>query len=182
MSRRRFVLLDRDGTIIVERHYLTDPNAVELLDGAGSALRRLADLGLGLVVVTNQSALARGLLDPDTLDEIHRRMAEQLRAHGVELDAIYHCPHHPDESCACRKPRTGMVDRAAAALDFDATQCFVVGDTAGDMELGRAVGATTLLVRTGYGAETAESSSASADHVADDLGQVADIIAPLVAG
>ncbi len=181
MSQRRFVLLDRDGTIIVEKHHLSDPDAVELLAEAGPGLRKLADLGLGLVVVTNQSAVARGMIDPPRLDEIHRRMTEQLEAFGVELDAIYYCPHLPDEGCDCRKPRTGLVEQAAKKLRFDASECFVVGDMASDVALGRALGATTLLVRTGYGAETDASHGAAANHVVDDLVEAAYVIQGLLA-
>ena len=151
MSRRRFVLLDRAGTVLVEKNYLSDPDAVELIEGSASGMRKLADLGLGLVVVTNQSAVARGILDVERLGEIHQRMVQKLEAEGVRLDSIHYCPHHPDEGCVCRKPGTGMVEQAAAKHGFDATQCFVVGDMRSDIELGRALGATTLLVRTGHG-------------------------------
>jgi D-glycero-D-manno-heptose 1,7-bisphosphate phosphatase len=180
MSRRRFVLLDRDGTIIVEKHYLSDPDGVELIEGAAAGLRKLADLGLGLVVVTNQSAIGRGLLDAERLEEIHRRMLDQLGAQGVRLEGIYFCPHHPDDGCGCRKPRTGLVDRAAEHLRFDAARSFVVGDAAGDVELGRALGATTLLVRTGHGAATHAQARPRADYVVADLREAADVIAGLL--
>jgi D-glycero-D-manno-heptose 1,7-bisphosphate phosphatase len=179
MSRRRFVLLDRDGTVIVERHYLSDPEGVELIAGAAAGLRQLAGLGLGLVVVTNQSAIGRGLIDADRLDRIHRRMLDVLAAEGVQLDGIYYCPHRPEEGCDCRKPRTGLVDRATAQLCFDARRSFVVGDAASDMELGRAIGATRVLVRTGYGAET-QAAGAAVDHVVADLREAATLIEGLL--
>lgn len=180
MSRRRFVLLDRDGTIIVEKHYLSDPDGVELIEGAAAGLRKLADLGLGLVVVTNQSAIGRGLLDADRLDQIHHRMIDQLSEHGVRLEGIYFCPHHPDDGCGCRKPRTGLVDQATEHLRFDPARSFVVGDASRDIALGRALGATTLLVRTGHGAATHAQARPRADYVVADLREAADVIAGLL--
>jgi D-glycero-D-manno-heptose 1,7-bisphosphate phosphatase len=182
MGRRRFVLLDRDGTIIVEKHYLSDPEEVQLIPGATAGLRRLRELGLGLVVVTNQSAIGRGHFGPERLAEIHERLERELRAEGVEIEAIFHCPHHPDDGCDCRKPRAGLVRRAAQQLHFDPAGCFVVGDLPSDVELGRAIGATTLLVRTGHGADTEARGEAKPDHVVDSLGEAATLIERLLAG
>lgn len=179
MNSRRFVLLDRDGTVIALEHYLADPDKVVLLDGAAAGMRRLAALGLGAVIVTNQSAIARGLLDEHGLEAIHALLTERLAAEGVHIDGIFHCPHHPDDGCACRKPERGLVDRAAAVLGFDPAQCFVVGDASSDIELGRRLNATTVLVRTGYGAET-EASGAPFDHVVDDLDAASVLIEELL--
>ena len=180
-AERRFVVLDRDGTIIVEKHYLSDPDGVELIGGAGAALRRLADRGLGLVVVTNQSAVARGLLDLEGLAAIHARMESMLAREGVRLAGIYACPHHPEDACACRKPRTALVERAARELGFEPRRAFVVGDMASDVDLGRAVGATTVLVRTGHGERESASGAARADHVVADLAEAAALIERLAA-
>jgi D-glycero-D-manno-heptose 1,7-bisphosphate phosphatase len=180
MSSRRFVLLDRDGTLIVEKHYLSDPEQVELIEGAADGLRRLAARGLGLVVVSNQSGIGRGFFDTTRLAEIHERLLRELRAEGVALDGIFVCPHHPDERCACRKPRTGLALRAAAELGFDPARAFVVGDMASDVALGRALGATTLLVRTGHGAATLERGEARPDHVVADLREAAHRIESLL--
>jgi D-glycero-D-manno-heptose 1,7-bisphosphate phosphatase len=180
MSRRRFVLLDRDGTLIVERNYLCDPDQVELIPGAADALRRLAARGLGLVLVTNQSGIGRGFFDEARLAEIHQRLTALLHAERVALDGIYVCPHHPDQACACRKPRTELALRAAAELGFDASACFVVGDMASDVALGRAIGATTLLVRTGHGAATLARGEVRADYVVDDLPAAAERIEALL--
>lgn len=171
--KRRFALFDRDGTLIVERNYLSDPDGVELLPGVIEGLHRLRDLGVGLVVVTNQSAIGRGYFDQNRLDEIHRRMEDLLAAEGIRLDGIYVCPHTPEEGCRCRKPLTGLVERASRELGFDARQCFVLGDKECDIELGRRIGAKTFLVRTGYGAELAASDGSSADYVVDDLAEAA---------
>jgi D-glycero-D-manno-heptose 1,7-bisphosphate phosphatase len=177
MTSNRFVVLDRDGTIIRERNYLADPDGVELLPGAGAALLRLRMLGFGLIVVTNQSGVARGYFDQDRLNEIHDRMRALLAVEGAELDDIDYCPHRPEDACGCRKPATGMIERASRRLGFDPARCIVIGDSVCDIELGRAIGATTILVRTGYGA--AVEGSASADHVVDDLPAAADLIASI---
>lgn len=166
---RRFVALDRDGTLIVERHYLSDPSEVELLPGAARGLCLLRALGLGLVVVTNQSAVGRGLIDLAQLARIHRRMRDLLQDAGADVDAIYYCPHTPDDGCVCRKPRTGMLDQAARELGFAPRESFVIGDKACDIELGRQVGATTFLVRTGYGAAVAAAAKVKPCHVVDGV-------------
>jgi D-glycero-D-manno-heptose 1,7-bisphosphate phosphatase len=181
MQRRRFVLLDRDGTVMVEKHYLADPEGVELIPGAAAALRRLARRGLGLAVVTNQSGVGRGYFDLARLAEIHRRLETLLDREGVRLDGIFFCPHHPDADCACRKPRTGLVERAARLLDFDPGRAFVVGDLPSDVALARALSATSVLVRTGHGARTAAGGEAAPDHVVDDLPAAAALIERLLA-
>ncbi|MCI0461149.1 MAG: HAD family hydrolase [Gemmataceae bacterium] len=179
---RRFVVLDRDGTLIVERHYLSDPGQVELLPGVAAGLSRLRDLGLGLVVVTNQSGVGRGYFDEARLDLIHQRLTDLLHVEGVRLDGIYSCPHRPEDGCECRKPRPGLLRQAAEQLGFDARASFVIGDKPCDVELGRAVRATTLLVRTGYGAQFAKDPTVAPDHVVDDLGQAATAIERLLTG
>jgi len=182
VARRRFVLLDRDGTIIVERNYLSAPEQVELLPGAAEGMRLLQRLGLGLVMVSNQSAIGRGLFDEARLETIHRRLRELLKAEGVVLDAIYVCPHRPDAGCPCRKPETGLVQQAAREYDFNPAQSFVVGDKECDIELGRRIGAVTILVQTGYGAEVAERNAAKPDYVENDLRAAAVRIEHLLNG
>jgi D-glycero-D-manno-heptose 1,7-bisphosphate phosphatase len=178
---RRFVLLDRDGTINEEVDHLADPGAVRLLPGAGAALRDLRSAGLGLIVATNQANVGRGLLSMDRLDEIHARLFELLRAEGAEVDGVYVCPHAPEDRCPCRKPRPGLALRAAADHGFEPSEAFVVGDHAVDMGLGRVIGATTMLVRTGHGeAELAVGAGARADRVVADLPEAAEIIRDIV--
>lgn len=174
---RIYVLLDRDGTIIYDRHYLADPAGVELLPGAAAGLRRLRELGCGLIVVTNQSGLGRGFFDESTLDRIHDRMRELLAAENVTLDAIYFCPHTDDDACDCRKPQPGLALQAARDFALDLKSCYLVGDKCVDINLGRAVGASSILVRTGYGKETERAGQCPADFVGDDLTQVAEWIA-----
>lgn len=179
---RRFVLLDRDGTINIERHYLSDPNQLSLLPGAAAGLRTMRELGLGLVVVTNQSGIARGYFDTGRLEKIHYRLHELLGAAGVELDGIFFCPHGPKDGCPCRKPGAGMALAAAREFGFELKDAFVIGDKDCDVQLGRNVGATTLLVKTGHGADTvskltdAPSIDSQPDHVVANLLAAAAVI------
>lgn len=180
MTPRRFVVLDRDGTIIVERGYLADPDLVQLIPGVGQGLRKLRELGLGLAVITNQSAIGRKYFDQARLEQIHRRLAELLSAERVELDAIYVCPHTPDDGCQCRKPLPGLLELASREQNFDPARSFVIGDKPCDIELGQRCGATTFLVRTGYGAEYAVADTVTPDYVVDDVAGAAQVIAGLL--
>ena len=170
------VVLDRDGTLNVEVHYLSHPDQVELLPGVVDGLRALRSAGCRLVVVTNQSGIGRGYFDEARLTAIHDRLRGLLAEHDVVLDAIYHCPHRPDEGCSCRKPGPLLVERAGADLGFDPARVFVVGDKPCDIDLGRGLGARTILVRTGYGASHEAAGDAAADFVVDDLPGAARLI------
>lgn len=153
---RPAVFLDRDGTLVVERYYLADPDRVELVPGAAAALRALAAAGYALVVVTNQSGIARGLYGEAEYRAVQRRIEELLEREDVRLDAVYHCPHHPDYTgpCECRKPETGLFRRAARELGLDLGRSICVGDRLKDVLPARELGcAAGILVRTGYGEE-----------------------------
>jgi D-glycero-D-manno-heptose 1,7-bisphosphate phosphatase len=178
---RRFVLLDRDGTIIVERKYLSDPEQVELIPGAAEALRRLRQIGLGLAVVTNQSGVGRRYFDADRVELVHEKMSALLAAEGAHLDGIYACPHTPEDGCLCRKPNTGLAELAAKDLGFDLGDLFVIGDKRSDIEMGQRLGTMTILVRTGYGAEVAGSCTVSPDFIVDDLKTAAQTIETVLA-
>jgi D-glycero-D-manno-heptose 1,7-bisphosphate phosphatase len=180
MKQRRFVILDRDGTIIVERDYLSDPSQIEFLPEAVKGLRLMLEMGLGLVVVTNQSAVGRGFFDEAHLDLIHCQLRELLKTEGVELEGIYFCPHTPEDNCSCRKPKPGLIERASQELNFDLQASFVIGDKPADIELGRHARATTFLVRTGYGAESVHDPAVHPDYVADDLSAAAQMIQRLL--
>jgi D-glycero-D-manno-heptose 1,7-bisphosphate phosphatase len=152
-SRRPAVLLDRDGTLVPFRHYPDHPDHMALLPEIGAPLRALRAKGYALVVVTNQSGLARGLFTARTLSLLHDRMKANLAVEGVALDAIHHCPHHPHGvvpalsiSCTCRKPEPGLLLRAAADLDLDLSRSWMVGDTASDAEAGRRAGCRTASI------------------------------------
>jgi D-glycero-D-manno-heptose 1,7-bisphosphate phosphatase len=178
-AQTRLVLLDRDGTINVERNYLSSPEQVELLPDAADGIKLLQSIGFKLVVVTNQSAIGRGYFDLTTLDHIHHRLQELLNEQGASLDAIYFCPHVPDENCVCRKPRPALAERAAEDFNSDLTTSFLVGDNVCDIELGKRIGATTILVRTGYGAELEKQEKVKPDYVVANLLEAARLIRQL---
>ncbi|NDV17976.1 D-glycero-beta-D-manno-heptose 1,7-bisphosphate 7-phosphatase [Pseudodesulfovibrio sp. JC047] len=175
----RCILLDRDGTIIFDKHYLHDPDGVELLPGAAKALRRLQDMGFSLAVLSNQSGVGRGYYTEASVIACNERLAELLARHGVLLDGVFFCPHAPEDACDCRKPKLGLMDQAIHALGFDPAKSFMIGDKYADMGVGRAAGTTTLLVRTGKGAEHEERCQGLADYVVDDLQAAADMIQSL---
>ena len=174
------VLVDRDGTIdrCARGEYILEPDRFELLPCAGEGLRAMQDAGLRLAVVTNQAAIGRGWIDAARLDAIHDRMFRLLEAHGVlAIEGVYVCPHRPEEGCGCRKPATGLALRAADELGFDPTRAFVVGDRAADVAMGRQIGATTILVRTGQA--DGDTFDERPHHMADDLREAAGVIAEL---
>lgn len=160
---RPAVFLDRDGTILVEVDFLTDPDELELLPGAADAIASLNRRGLPVVVVTNQSGIARGLLDERILDRIHALMAVELARHGAHVDAVLFCPHHPEagepplrRACDCRKPAPGMLLEGARAVGAELSRSWMVGDSMRDVEAGRRAGARAILVGTGKGPEQRE--------------------------
>jgi D-glycero-D-manno-heptose 1,7-bisphosphate phosphatase len=167
-GQRKVIVLDRDGTIVVDRGYLDDPAGLAFLPGAAEGLRRLHAAGYQLVVITNQSGIGRGRFSTARLHEIHARFAEMVSEAGARLAGIYFCPHRPDEGCVCRKPEVGLVDAAAAELGFSNSAVIVVGDKASDVELGRRIGAPTVLIST--------DGAGDADFVAGDLMQAAQFI------
>ena len=171
---KRFVLIDRDGTLVFEKHYLSNPDQLELIPGAAPALKRLHEAGWGICVVTNQSGIGRGLFDVRQLDKVHQRLAEMLARFDVKLDGIYLCPHDPNDKCNCRKPAPGMVHQAMAAHGFNPRQAWVIGDKEVDVGLGHAVEAKSILVRTGYG--KLYESETRANFVANDLAEAIDLI------
>jgi D-glycero-D-manno-heptose 1,7-bisphosphate phosphatase len=166
------VFLDRDGTINEEVEYLNDPQQLRLIPGAAQAIRDLNEAGVPVILTTNQAGIGRGYFSEDTVRAIHQELSSRLAAHGAHLDAIYHCPHHPDEGCDCRKPRPGMLIRAAEEHGLDLGQSFVAGDKVSDLDAGRRVGCRTVLVLTGYGSEQRDAFDQCGfqpDHVSDDL-------------
>ena len=164
MSAPPAMLLDRDGVVIEEVHYLGDPSQVRLLPGAAAAIARLNRAGVAVVVVTNQAGVARGYFPESRVAEVHRRLDELLAAEGARVDRYYYCPHHPKAElpqyridCACRKPQPGMLQAAARELGLDLRRSWMVGDKLSDLETGLAAGCRVVLVRTGYGASVEPS-------------------------
>jgi len=183
MSGVPAVFLDRDGTINHDVGYLASPEDLEFLPGSAEAVRMLGEAGLKLIVVTNQSGIARGLLDEVLLLEIHDRLDEMLREHGAYVDAYYYCPHHPEHGeriqCDCRKPGPGMAQKAAREHGIDLSRSYFVGDKVSDIMLGKNAGGKTILVMTGYGPSQLrllEDEGIEPDKVADGLLEAADWI------
>lgn len=157
-SLRPAVFLDRDGTINEQMGYINHLSRFQLLPGVGAAIRLLNEAGVPVVVVTNQSGLARGYFPAALLVEVHARMAELLAAAGARLDGLYICPHHPEaklpeyrQACDCRKPRSGLLTRAARELSLDLPRSYVVGDRWSDLKAAANCQARGVLVLTGYG-------------------------------
>jgi len=140
------VFVDRDGTICFDRHYLADPDGLELIPTAAQGIRKLNEAGIPVIVVTNQSGIARGKFDEKRLAEIHARLRELLAREGARIDDIFFCPHMPDAGCRCRKPAPGMLLDAAAKHGIDLKESFVIGDRMMDVELAHKVGARAVLV------------------------------------
>ena len=143
---RRAVFLDRDGTLNVDLHYLKDPERLELHRGVGEGLRRLKGAGYLLLVVTNQSGVARGLYTVKDVEAIHARLLQRLTAEGASVDGFYYCPHAPEEGCACRKPGVALFQQAAREWNLDLARCVVLGDRYLDVEAGRRLGMLTAYV------------------------------------
>lgn len=178
---RAAVFLDRDGVINREKGFLRRREDFELLPGAARAIRALNRAGLLCVVVTNQPVLARGECNEEELAAIHAKMDALLGQEGAYLDRLYYCPHHPDSGypgerpelkirCRCRKPETGMIERAAKELNIDLGRSWLIGDRTGDILAARRAGVRSILVKTGFGGADGKYPCAP-DHVADDLGE-----------
>ena len=143
------IFLDRDGTLNSDPGYIRFPEQFDLFPGVAEALARLKRAGARLILVTNQSGIARGLLSVRELESVHRKLAALLTAAGASLDAIYFCPHHPDDQCFCRKPNPGMIDRATREQQIDLNRAYLIGDQIRDVELAKHVGVRSILVTTG---------------------------------
>jgi histidinol-phosphate phosphatase family protein len=176
---RPAVFLDRDGTLVKEVGYLTDPADIELLPGVAQGLRLLQSSGFALVVISNQSGVGRGLFPMSSVQVAMARLRRLLRAQGVELDGIYFCPHRPEEGCACRKPGTALIERAAEDLHLYVRSSFMVGDKRLDVETGHRAFARGVLLRTGYGRDEERREGEPADRpdaVCDGLFEAAQWI------
>ena len=149
---QRAVFLDRDGVINVNRQaYVKSWEEFRFLSGVFEPLRRLARTDFSIVVVSNQSAIGRGLVRRTTVEEINQRMVAEISAEGGRIDAVYYCPHRPEDGCDCRKPRPGMLLRAALDLSIDLSASYFIGDAVSDVEAGFAAGCRPILVLTGRG-------------------------------
>ncbi len=186
-SARPAAFLDRDGTIIREHGHFWEPSKIELIPGAADAIRRLKAAGFLVIVTTNQSGIARGIFDERQFWVGEGRVEELLALQGIKLDAVYFCPHHPTEGdtpyredCECRKPKPGMILRAAREYGIDLQHSFMVGDSPVDVGAGRAAGVRVVRVETAFGrgvretrpgavVERLEAASPPPDHRALNL-------------
>lgn len=169
----RAVFLDRDGTMAKDVHYCRRPEDFELLPNTAKAVRLLNQHGFRVIVITNQSGIARGYFTEQTLAKIHQKMKDELAKEGAFIDAIYYCPHHPDEGCDCRKPKPKMVLQATNDHDIELGRSFVVGDLQMDVELGKAVGCQTVLICQEPNSKQVKFEGDAPDYITTDLYQAA---------
>lgn len=182
MTMKKFpaIFLDRDGTLNEEVGYLNHISRLKILPGVPKALRILQDAGFKLFVVTNQSGPARGYFPKELVYEIHREIEKRLKRYGVKIEEFFVCLHHPDENCPCRKPKTGLLERAFSNYHLDKDKSFVIGDRLIDIELAKNFGLRGILVLTGYGRGEAEyllpQKSIKPDFIAENLLSAANFI------
>ncbi len=163
------VFLDRDGTINEDIGYLSDPEKLVLIKGAARAIRLLNEAGIKVIVISNQSGVGRGYYTDAHVDAVNERMKEYLAEEGARVDGIYYCNHHPDFDCNCRKPRTGLAERAAKEHGLNHERAYVVGDKACDVSLAKNLKGRGILVLTGKGADEIECMEEAPDFVAQDI-------------
>ncbi len=163
------VFLDRDGTINEDSGYVSKPGEVVLIKGAVEAIRALNSLGIPVIIITNQSGVGRGYFTEDGLKAVNTRLIELLNDGGARIDGIYYCVHLPDDNCGCRKPKTGLITKAASDLGIDPRLSYVIGDKTSDAGLARNAGAKAVMVRTGHGRKDVQTLLDAPDFVADDI-------------
>lgn len=185
-SSIRAVFLDKDGTLLENVPYNVDPNRMQLTQGAVAGLRLLYAANYALIVITNQSGVARGYFPEVALTHLQQHLYRQLEEIGVSLDGFYYCPHHPDGviapyniACTCRKPQAGLLYQAATEHCIDLSQSWFIGDILHDVEAGRAVGCRTILIDNGNETEWQLSLNRLPHHIVTDLHEAAKIILAL---
>jgi D-glycero-D-manno-heptose 1,7-bisphosphate phosphatase len=189
---RPALFLDRDGVIVDEAEYLADPAELRLLPGSAEAIAEVNRQDVPVIVVTNQSGVARGYFPESRVAEIHQQLDRLLAGQGAYITRYYYCPHHPTEGqssyrvdCQCRKPRSGMLLQAARELSLELQESYLVGDKLSDLEAGASAGCRTILVRTGYGralADTLEPQGLNLEMIADDLREAVRFCLPRLLG
>jgi len=168
----KVVFLDRDGTIIEDKVFLKTPEEIEFFPGSFEAIRILRKLGYKIVVISNQSGIGRGILTEEMVKKVNDCFMRRLKENDAPVDALYYCPHHPEDHCRCRKPETGMIEKAVTELSLDLKDAVVIGDHLVDITLGKNIGAKTVLVLTGHGEKELEElkdTDIEPDFVANDL-------------
>ncbi len=176
-ENKKYICLDRDGTINVEVCYLSNPDDVEIYPEVIPALRKLEAAGYGVFVVTNQSGIGRGYYETADMQAVNQRIADLLAEEGIEVAQFYFCPHTNADDCSCRKPKTELLERAAAELGFGLKDIIVVGDKLIDVEFGQNAGGRGVLVRTGHGSEVVLAETETVpDYVCANLLEAVDWI------
>ena len=170
------VFIDRDGTMAKDVPYCSRPEDFELLPNVAEGIKLLNKHGFKIVVVTNQSGISRGYFSEETLAAIHDKMQCELAKHGARVDAIYYCPHHPDDNCECRKPKPRMLLQAASDLNIDLGQSYVIGDNDMDIAMGKNVGCKTILIAQGGKQRKSDKEAPHADYVAPSVSAAAQWI------
>jgi len=167
----RAVFIDRDGTINANIGYIDSPDRFMMYSGVAEGIRLLNQDGFKVIIITNQSGIARGYFSKETLEKIHYRMKRELSEKDAIVDAIYYCPHHPDDDCNCRKPKTGLLEKAVKDFNINAGKSFIIGDRMLDMETGNKIGCKTVLVPEDKDKVVVEmrESNVQPDHICDDF-------------
>jgi len=165
------LFLDRDGTICIDWGYLISAEKMELLPNSAEALKKINKLNIPIIVLTNQSGIARKYFNEDTVLEANEKLKSILLKSNAHIDEVFYCPHHPDAGCWCRKPNSGLLEESAKKYNIDPLKSFVIGDKLTDIELGRKCGSKTVLVLTGYGKDEQKDikESNKPDYIAEDL-------------
>lgn len=163
------VFLDRDGTINEDTGYIDSPERLVVLDGAAAAIKKLNSNGFKVIVITNQSGVGRGYFTHDAVDAVNKKLEEILKQDDAHIDAMYYCPHHPDDDCECRKPKAGLVEQAKKDFHIDLKKSYVVGDKASDVEIARTIGCKGILVLTGMGRDEKKKLIHKPHHIAHNL-------------
>lgn len=181
--KMRTVFLDRDGTINVEKNYLFRKEDFEFIDSVPQAIARLKQNGYQVIVVSNQAGVARGYYTEEDVQKLHYYINEELRKWNAFIDAFYYCPHHPEAGigkykveCQCRKPQIGLFQKACKDFSVDKNHSWMIGDNRGDIEAGKQFGLSTIMVRTGYGAELEQKGYRAYDYISDNLYTAVDLI------
>jgi len=165
----RAIFLDRDGTIARDVHYCRRPEDLELLPTVGGGIRLLNKAGFKVIVVTNQSGIARGYFTEEMLDKIHQKMISDLARYGAHIDAIYYCPHHPDEGCACRKPKPKLAYQGIRDLRVDCQRSYVIGDRLMDVQLAKNINCKSVMIENSRGQGELKDCDILPDYIARDL-------------
>ncbi|MCE5251176.1 HAD family hydrolase [bacterium] len=174
---RRFVFMDRDGVINVERgDYTTTIDQWQWAEGALEGIRKLTEAGFGIIVITNQACIAKGIQTEKGLEKLHSFMLDRIRKEGGSILGIYHCPHQTSDGCSCRKPEPGLILRAALEHGITLPGTFMIGDSLRDMEAGRRAGTRTILIDTGPGADSPRTQFEPGEFRAGNLSEAADIV------